>query len=226
MNLTRNLEWLRAEVCRVLSVDPTAVDQAFAGTTDDPWGYIDTCITEALEEEIAEFDIDADLEQLLCSDTLAWASTARTLALPKHLTQVEIVRIDDETAVQPGDTLPIYSRSGSFEPEISWADYRTLQWGTGGPGENKTLRVFYIADPPVLTSPAAEPDFVPPKYRWAIVWGGAIAARLRQGESAPGGWYMQRQAWRERWHIAVSRGRPMDPNAPQQKANGTQRRFF
>lgn len=217
----RNLEWLRAEVCRVLSVDPTNVDQAFQGTSDDPWQFIDTCINEAYEDEISEIATGSDPERVLEFQDVTWKSTDRTIVLPDPLASADIFRVDDNTHLLPGTAVRIFSRNSGYEPWVSWLDNRTLQWGQTGPGEDKTLRFFYIAEPPIMVNKSDEPKYIPYRFRWVLVWNGAINCRIRQGESAPAVWVNKHQDWRMKMHIEFSKGRPRDPNSPQQAASGS-----
>lgn len=222
----RDLEWMRAETCRTLSVDPTNVDSAFQGSTDDPWAFIDGCLTEALDEEMAELEIDSDPERLLESEPVSWPNKQQKLSLPGVLSYASLVRIDDETHTSPGDGVPIFTRSSRTWPTVSWYDNRTLIWLQDGPGEDKILRFFYIAETNDLNGPQQEPIYIPRKFRWLLVWSAAIKAREKQGESYPPVWMQEKIAWRERMHIAFSKGRPRDPNAPQQGSAGSDASWY
>jgi hypothetical protein len=97
-----------------------------------------------------------------------------------------------------------------------------LQWGQVGPGETKTLRVFYLGRNAAMTNPSDEPRYIPEHFRWVLVWGAAVLARVRQGETAPQVWYAQKHDWRDKMHIEFSKGRPRYTNPPQQMANGNE----
>lgn len=220
MKKIRNLEWLRAETCRILSVDPTNIDSAFQGTSDDPWEFLDVCINEAYEDEITEIANDSDPERVLEFMDLSWPSTSRTLKLPPDLSRADILSIEDWTHTSPGTSIRIASRNSGYEPWVSWLDKDTLQWGQTGPGETKTIRVFYLGRQPPMINPGDEPRYIPDYFRWVLIWGAAINARVRQGEAAPQEWYVKREDWRNKMHIEFSKGRPRYTNPPQQQASG------
>lgn len=223
---TRDLTWLRTEVCKALSVDPDNIDSAFSGSADDPWSYIDGCIVEAIDEEMSELEISSDPTRLMESQTIFWPSNQQRMTLPSPLDQADILRVDDETHVTPGDGVPIYDRNSRFEPEVSWYDKNTLQWRMQGPGEDKTLRFFYIAEPGDIIGASAEPIYIPRRFRWVLVYGAAINARDKQGENHPVQWERKKIEWRERMHLAFSKGRPRDPNSPQQGAAGSEQDVY
>lgn len=219
---TRNLEWIRAEVCRVLSIDPTNIDSAFSGTADNEWEWVDSCILEALDIEMAELSISGDPSRLMDSQVVSWPVGQQKLTLPAPLDQADIIRVEDETHTTPGIGVAIYDRSTSCVPEVFWFDKNTLQWSAAGPGETKSLRFVFIAETSDLIGPSMEPIWIPRKFRWVLVWGAAILARDRQGESHPPVWDRNHIQWRERMQISFSKGRPRDTNPSQQSAAGSE----
>jgi len=211
----RNVDWLRKEVCRMLNIDVNAPDQAFSKEDVNPWAEIDSALTEAYEQELEEAILETDSDWFFQGMAVTWPVSQRTLELPAELQGMEILRVDDETHDQPGIMLVISSRAEQYEPEISWADYKTLQWGFAGPVETKTLKFFYLAHAPELNDPVQEPIWIPSQFRRLLVWTASIVLRKRVAEEAPQQWLQEQEAWRMRFHLSLSRGRPRDTNRPQ-----------
>jgi len=212
----RNLEWLRPRVARLVNFNVSEPDEDFESEDSDrPWNLIDDAINEANELE-HEFMVDnVALTQMQIVEELVWSANERTLALPVHLYQQNVLRVDDETAGAPGSPVQIWNRGQGYEPTVSWRDYRTLQWGTVGPGQDTTLAITYVPPAPLLEEEIDEPWTIPPRFRRVIVWSAGIILRLHAEDTAPQGWYGQREYWRERLVLAMSKGSPRETNWPQ-----------
>lgn len=221
MSESRNLAWLRSHVAQVLNTQPGDPDQAYVGPDEDPWSVIDDAINESYTDELAEAIDNTDEDLFRESETITWPISQRTLELPEWTDNVlRIVRIDDETNEVPGSMLWILSRAAYFEPTISWLDRRTLQWGTSGPEETKTLRLHYIPMANEMSLPTDTPRYIHYGFRRLLVWGAAVIVRTSVHENAPGSWIQRRDELRERYHQMLWKRNLRDTERPATVSSG------
>jgi hypothetical protein len=199
----RNLGWLREELARILNIKVGDVDQAYAGEAEDPWSELDSALNEAYEIEVHDAANESDEDLFKESDLAYWPSGSRTFKLPDALVGGRLIRIDDESHKIPGTILWVLRRGKFYEPTISLLDRRTLQWGVEGPGENKTLRIYYLAQAQEMHEAVDEPRLVPPPFRYLLVWSAGIIMRAKTDTNPPAIWVAQANRWRERWHMAL-----------------------
>jgi hypothetical protein len=212
--MTRNLAWLRSRVARLLNSDINEEpDQDFSGGEDNPWELIDDAISEAAEDELELAKQEANSEVfILNAGTFSWPSGQAELTLDSRFVNEDIVRLDDETHAVPGELVWVLNRDARTLPDIFWVDRKTIRWGTDGPAETKTIRVFILPSCVDLTQPTDEPDFIPPKHRRLLIWSAAIVARLALDEDAvPQRWINRREQLRLSFWTALSKSRPRTP---------------
>ena len=211
--MIRNLAWLRTEASRLLNHNSGQPDQAFAGVTNDTNEDIDSFIQQAYDIELEEANIGTDYERLMLSDeTLTWAADVATLTLPAYLAESDILHIEDITNYATGSTLWVSGKTEHYTPEIFFQNRTPLRWGEDGPGAATTLRITYLPQAEHLKEPDAEPSHIPSQYRWLLVWTAAILGRQAADEGAPGQWLAAQQEWRQRFHMALAKGRPRMTN--------------
>lgn len=124
---------------------------------------------------------------------ITWTADSATLELPVELRNKTLFSFRDVT----DSDLGVLFRPG-------WRDKRTLSWGTDGPSEDKTLRVFYIAAPEVLVEDGPGPALIPEDFHEILVWSAAIQLRALADDSAPGLFQGYLAEWRERLYKALS----------------------
>jgi len=191
---------LQDEVSELLNFNSSQTDQDFTTT------QIKKAINRAYAREYRKARQEG-LRQWFSSVTeITWLSGAVTLSLPGSVKRNQISRIIDVTNSDPGYPL-VFDDSG-FLGDVHWKDRNTLQWGTEGPGENRTLRVEYMAEPGEMSADEDEPDLIAPDHHELIFYSAAIDLRTRADEVAPQSWAMERQELRMDFYKDVSRGRP------------------
>jgi hypothetical protein len=88
---------------------------------------------------------------------------------------------------------------------VRFLDYRTLQWGSTGPGEDKTLRVRALARAEELVSGQEEPVLVPYDHRYLWIWEAALLAReFADDDNVPQLWVRRRDRYRDLFHQEVA----------------------
>ena len=136
---------------------------------------------------------------------IVWLSGAVTLALPSSIRRSQVARVLDVTSSDPGYEI-VFDDSGFLG--VHWKDRGTLQWGSAGPGENRTLRVEYMPEPEEMSADEDEPALVSSDHHELIFYSAAIDLRTRADEVAPQSWLMERHELRIDFYKDVSRGRP------------------
>ena len=139
---------------------------------------------------------------------ISWPASQVTLVLPASVARKNVIRIMDVTSSQLGNVL-LFSENG-LHGDVFWLNKTTLQWGVSGPGEAKTLRVFYIAAPVDMVDDSDEPTLVPDAFHELIVWSAACWCRTIADEEAPNAWLRAREDLQLDFWKYVSRGRPHD----------------
>jgi len=191
---------LQDEVSELLNFNSSQTDQDFTTT------QIKKAINRAYAREYRKARQEG-LRQWFSSVTeITWLSGAVTLSLPGSVKRNQISRIIDVTNSDPGYPL-VFDDSG-FLGDVHWKDRNTLQWGTEGPGENRTLRIEYMAEPEEMSADEDEPELIAPDHHELIFYSAAIDLRTRADEVAPQSWAMERQELRMDFYKDVSRGRP------------------
>lgn len=145
-----------------------------------------------------------------------WPGSTVSITLPSGLERGDLVLFEDCTTTDPG--VPLIFDSFGHAGDVHWLDHRKLQWGTSGPGSDRTLKVTYLAQAELLVDDEQEPLLIQPEHRMLLVWSAACYLRLKADERIPDDW---KTAYREHqmdYWKAVSRGRPSANNEPTVKS--------
>lgn len=209
---TRNLGWLRVELARLLNFDATNPDAAFIGTSTDPWSLVDGFAQEAYEAIISDVLCMVGHTELFRRYVdVTWAASDVTLTIPSWLDHTSIIEIRDVTTSSDGDIKGVRPLGNTNTSELWWISPGVLQFGTSGPGQDLTLRFWYVQTEE-LQSSLSEPTLIPYRFRMLWKWSAAIIARRYKDEDAiPDSWLQQEAEWRRRFHHAISQGSPSSP---------------
>lgn len=208
----RNLAWHRKAVALILNYQDGTPDQDFTGPSNDQWEKIDAGINEALVEERNLAVLHGSSEAFKRAQRFTWSTGAVTFPMPSFIDRESVVSIHDVTNDSVG--IPIYVSPRWANHKIFFLDAHTLQWATTGPGQNTTLEVSYIAEPPVLKDPADEADLFPYNHRHLINWSAACVIIDTSDQRVPESWLRRRDSYRSSLHLAVSRGSPSEYGVP------------
>ena len=122
--------------------------------------------------------------------------------------EVPIERMTDITDRDPGLEL-------DFDVTvIQWKDSETLQWGTAGPGRDTNVRIEYLATPLQMVEEGDEPDLIPYRFRWLLVWRAAVIALTVADQAVPPIWSVHIRALQSQFHSSLSKGHPMVNDPP------------
>lgn len=138
---------------------------------------------------------------------ISWPASQTTLQLSSTISQRGIIRITDITNTNPGYEL-VFSENG-FSGDVFWLNRTTLQWGTSGPSEAKTLRVEYFPIWSDLAQDDDEPELIPEQHQDLLIWSAAIFLFEVAEQEAPIAWHNIRHELRIDFWKYLSRGRPM-----------------
>jgi hypothetical protein len=141
-----------------------------------------------------------------------WESDETTRTLPEQLKGKDLISFLDVTNVDPGYEIQFDDQG--FGADVFWKDNETLQWGTNGPGSDRTIRVTYYADAEELQADNEEPTLIPDANRQLLVWASAIYLRLKADELAPAEWRREYNEHQLDYWKVLSRGRPSIGNEP------------
>jgi hypothetical protein len=208
----RNLAWLRQKVSTKVNFDVTQPDQDFIGPSSDTNQLVDDAINEAYVEEYTNVKLEAAPEWFMQTEEFTWAASEVTLDLRTvslTASNHSVLRMEDITNSVDGD--PISIKKSRHHSEIWWKDRYTLQWGTSGPGEDKTIQITFMPKPKDMRIATDEPDLIPEEHRWLLVWSAAINLRDMADEAAPQGWIQRRDNLRENMILDMAQGKVQRP---------------
>ena len=191
---------LQDEVSELLNFNSSQTDQDF--TTSQ----IKKAINRAYAREYRKARQEGVRQWFAATVQLTWTSGSTTFTLPDSVKRNQIIHVIDVTNNDPGYTLVFDDRG--FLGDLHWKDRNTLQWGTDGPSEDKTLRIEYMAEPEEMSADADEPKLVSRDHHELIAYSAAIDLRTRADEVAPQSWLFERQELRIDFYKDVSRSRP------------------
>ena len=204
----RNLGWIADKVAYLLQFNPSQSDQDFQGPSSNANKWTWDLINQAYEVEVNNAKLGSIADRFMVTQDMTWTASAVTAMLPEGIRRHGSLRMADVTDDSIGLDLD-FNRHNIF-----WKDYRTLQWGTQGPGRATSIRITYLANVVEMTSDSDEPEWVPYSFRRLIVWRAAIIGRIVADDKAPTEWYKQAKEWRENWISHESMGAPMFNNPP------------
>jgi hypothetical protein len=123
---------------------------------------------------------------------ITWGADEETYVLPDSIQQKTLYAFRDVT----DDEVGILFRPG-------WKDKRTLAWGTDGPSEDKTIRIYYVASPETLVEDGPGPDLIPDAFHEILVWSAVCQLRALSDDGVPGSFEQYLADWRERLYKAM-----------------------
>ena len=205
MSEIRDLAWARAKLAKLLRFNYQEADEAFAGTAANPWQQIDDFLGEAYNAIVVDARSNVSPDIFVVLRTLTWASGELTLTLPSIVDLTSMFSIEDITNGDPGDPISVARNElPSYHSTVRMLDYHTLQWGTEGPDETKTLRVKALGRAEPLTSEQEEPVFIPYDHRYLWVWEAALLAReFADDDNVPRLWMERRDRYRDLLHQEI-----------------------
>lgn len=207
---TLNLGWLRQELQLLINFNPNQTDQDFAGPSSNANALLDRFLYQAYVKETNAAKLEIGFQEFILRHSLTWTASEQTKVLPRKLIDHQIYKIDDETDSIPGTPLWV-GTDGGRSSIVAWRDRNTLQWGSAGPGSDRTLMCFYAASANRLVEASQEPELIPPQYRYLLVWSAAIIARSHSDEAVSPLWLAERAEWRQQYHLLLSRGTIVSP---------------
>ena len=197
-----NFTELQVELQELLNFNPNQSDQDF--TT----AQLKRALNRAVKREYTLAKAEGSAVWFVSNQTVTWLSGVITFSLPESLRGKRLYRIFDITAVNPGFRL-IFDNN-MFTGDVFWLDRSTLQWGSTGPSEDKTLQVQFYSEPTAMVADEDEPGVIPESHHELLYWSAAVDLRTRADEQAPQAWYaMMRQLQLSYWKH-VSMGRPSE----------------
>lgn len=208
----RNLQWLRTRVADKINFDVTQPDQDFAGTTSEPNRLIDDALNESYANEYNEAKLEVSPEWFIQDYSFTWPASTSQLDLRTinaSLTDHSILKLMDETNDSEGEE--VWVRKVTHHSPIMWRNRYTLQWGTEGPGQAKTMRAIYMPEPKEMLDELDEPELIPTEHRWLLVWSACVILRDMADEAAPQRWIQHLQELRERFHLVLAQGKVQRP---------------
>lgn len=191
---------LKVELQTMLSLTPGRRQQDFTPT------ILQSALNKSYTREVNLAKNEGLNKYFLATQDITWSSGEVTLAVPKFMQRTGIISILDVTGGGVGSAIQ-FSDNG-FPGGIFWADRKTLQYSTSGPGSDLSLRIRYFVIPEVLQDDGDIPDILPDDYHDLIVWTAAIRLRRIADGKAPVEWGYERDELRMDYHKYISRGRP------------------
>lgn len=206
---------LQDEASELLNFNSSQTDQDFTAA------QIKKAINRAYAREFRKARQEGVREWFSGYREVVWPGDSLTFSVSGNLSGAQICKITDVTenltgsgfhvVVYEGGDPPVGTpewTSQGFSGPIFWKDRNTLQWGTSGPGEDRTLRFTIFPSPEELSSDGDVPQLIHPDHHELIFYSAAIDLRTRADEAAPQSWQMERQELRMDLYKDVSRGRP------------------
>jgi hypothetical protein len=211
-----NLQWIRDFAAKRLDYDSTEPDQAYGGTTADPWMRLDTVVNDAYTEIINEAKNEVDQSNFLARYAFTWPADSLTYQLPRHIAYSKSEKLMNVTNHVIGDEARVFKsyRSGG----LFWKDSRTLHWSTTtGPSEDKSFEWVYLADAEELQDAAQVPILIPYRWRFLLAWKATVLARVEIDEDdAPRSWYSRVERMMGDYIVDLGQGRLRFSVPPQQ----------
>lgn len=203
----RNMKWLLDTLKFVVSYDNQGNAQDFVGPRNDPNKYFREALNEAYKQEVEEAQEQVGEDAFLTYEDVTWPANSVTFEFPRAIVDKQWMTARDITDASDGPELDIGDVPEHYE---IWQVKRGIyQWGTTGAPRTTTIRIFYLREAEELVSDAQEPELIPSRFRWLIVWSAALILRLVSDDAAgpPPKWEKQQTMLRERFIKAASRGR-------------------
>jgi hypothetical protein len=195
-----NFKEMQDRLAFILNAHSNQVDQDFTVAR------YKQALNYAYNREVQKAMLEGVKEYWKEQQTISWPANQQTLSLPANIKKKTILRIHDVTHNDIGEQL--YFDKYGLTDTVFFKDTSTLQWGTVGPNEAKTLRVYYLAYPEELVTDDDEPSLVPEAFQEVIIWAAAVWMKSIVDDSAPDSWQQQLFELRQDFWKYVSMGRP------------------
>lgn len=192
--------YLQNEVKDLINFNSSQTDQDF--TT----AQLKKAINRAYVREVNKAKQEGLQKYFHAYTDLTWLSGDVTFTVPDSIRHNALIKVEDVTTSDPGHKI-VFDDNG-FSGDVFWRDRNTLQWGTAGPSEDKTLRFEFYAEPTDMVSDDDEPDLVPPQHREIIVWSAGVDLRRRADEGSPQEWLAELHELRITYYKSMSLGKP------------------
>lgn len=213
-----NFKELQDEVSELINFNSLQSDQDFSAA------QIKSAINRAYAREYRKARQEGTRSFFFAYRDLVWASGSLTLSLPDNMRGAQICKVTDVTDDTTGSGYHIVVYDGGdpgppdygtpswtsqgFSGAIFWKDRNTLQWGTSGPSEEKTLRFNMMPEPEKMLNDDDIPELISSDHHELIFYSASIDLRTRADEMAPPSWMSEREELRMDFYKDVSRGRP------------------
>lgn len=195
-----NFKELQDELALVLNFTPDTVDQDFNST------QLQSQLNSAYMREVRQAKQNAGYAYFRNYFDFIWPANALTYDLGNQIAWQDFDSFYDITSSEPGYRLIVGDVPG--QTDIWWQTPTILQWGTIGPGSERTLRVRYLAKAEKMLNDIDEPQLIPPEYRELLVWSAAVYLRTIADEMAPQAWLGKLEELQHDFWKGLSKGRP------------------
>ena len=178
-----------------------------AGQTNQDFtdAQLNDSLYRAYRREVRMAKLEGEKSWWLAFQDFTWAASTTTITAPDVMKQ-GFLTLRDVTEDEVGEEVQ-FSSSGTGG-DVFWKDRNTLQWGTQGPGSERTLRVFYKARMEKWAADDDSPAIMPEEYHELIVYSAAIELRdFADNGQVPQRWLQERQETRfDYWkHAALGK---------------------
>ncbi len=184
----------------MLNFTPNAVDSDFTAT------QVKAALNRGYAREVRAAKLRGNLEYFKGQTALLWPANTMDMKLNSLMLRSEWLRLEDVTDSRRATLLEVGSHSG--EALIYFLDRTTLRWGSSGPGNDRNLRLSYLAFAETLIEDEDEPMLVPPEYHELLAYSAAVELRAFADEEIPSAWQKRYLQFQMEFWKAVSRGRP------------------
>jgi hypothetical protein len=186
----------------VLNFNDGAADQDFSEAR------IKQAINLVYVEEVNRAKQEGLKRRLRASFNFTWAAGEVTLSVPPQLRGATLFGLRDITSGLPGGRIA-FSEDGNAG-DVFYVDRNTWQWGSQGPGSDRSLRAYYFARCETLVEDDDVPVLIPEDHQALLAWAAAIFLRTVADEAPPQMWLMKIQELRFDFWKEISRGQPLD----------------
>ena len=190
-----NLEALIKDLKFKLTFNEGQTDLEFSGPSEDPDRYFRDYINEAYADELRDAKQIGDSRWFYHIQSLVWPSGQLTYELPSSMDMKGLISVYDITNSDPGS--PLWFNVWEAGASHLWRTRATMQWGTSGPGSDRTIRFTYLGDSQELVHDTDEPVLIPNDCRHLLSWRAASKLRLIADDSYPAGWDREMREIRE-----------------------------
>lgn len=211
MSATYNVEWLLKKLKWVVNYNEGQPNQNYRGPSTQTDKHFLDALNEAYQSIIRKAR-ETRAQAWRHIHDVTWPSADVTFELPDELKNKQVTLVRDITDGIDGPIVDIGDFQDRFE--VFRRDFKTLQWGTTGPGRDTTLRFFYLVAAEPLIHNAQVPELVPEEFKMLLVYEAAFELRIVSENRAPEAWYKKIEEMSESFHKLVSRGWPMESNIP------------